>query len=288
MTTGGDALNVAVTLKKLGVDATLSCYIGNDVNGDFILERLTELGIDTQGVLRHSNIGTAVCYILIEDDGQRHFLSYSDIHEVISDRDVSDEQIEKADIVFYGSAMAHKNMDTGGAAALFKRARRLGKMTVADATLNDDSKGGNYWRNQLGSMLNETDFFLPSYEEAVLLTGELELSNIREAFSRYGLKNLVVKLGERGCYLTDFKTESFVPAINVPDVVDTTGAGDSFVGGLLRGVLVGWPIETSALFANAVASFNVKMIGATAGVPDFDTAYKFVTQNYGGEKKFPI
>jgi len=288
ISTGGDATNVAITLRKLGADVALSCYVGNDTNGDFIYDRVNGFGIDVSGILRHPVMGTAVTYILIEDNGERHFISHGDMLDVLTDREVPDMLLEKADLVFFGSAMVMKGMDEGGAAALFKKARRLGKLTAADVTGNNGDKDRGYWHKCLAPILRETDLFAPSYDEAVLITGERDLRKIRDAFSQYGLKYLAVKLGKEGCYVTDFSSESTVPTFDLFEPVDTTGAGDSFVGGLIFGLLTGWPLETAAVFANAVASFNITKFGATGGVPDFDVVYKFVTENCGGEARFPL
>jgi fructose-1-phosphate kinase PfkB-like protein len=65
-------------------------------------------------------------------------------------------------------------------------------------------------------------------------------------------------------------------------------AGDSFAGGFLHGLLEGWSPETAAVFASAVASHNVTRIGATGGVPDFETAYAYVVEHAGGEGRFPL
>jgi len=286
--TGGDATNVALTLCKIGANVTLAGHIGNDTNGDFVYNRLKEKGINTAGIIRHPELGTAVSYILIEEGGARHFLIYGNLLDVLTDREVPDELIKSADWVHFGSAMGMKGMDEGGAAALFKRAHGFGKMTSADTSAIDFSKDSKYWQDLLGAMLHETDLFAPSYDEAVMITAEKDLPKIRDVFSRYGLKYLAIKLGKDGCYVTDFSDEHIVPTFDSFKPVDTTGAGDSFVGSLIFGLLKGWPIETAAVFSNAVASFNVTKLGATGGVPDFDTVYEFVTKNCGGTGRFPL
>jgi len=278
MSTGGDALNVAVTLQKLGATAGLSCLIGNDSYGDFVYNSLSQEGVSTDGVIRHPEIGTTVSYILIDEDGQRRFVLYDELQQILSDSDISDELICNADLVYYGSVLGMKNMDNGGAANVFKKARSFGKMTVADA------KGVGIYGNDINLMnlleptLRVTDVFAPSYDEAVYITGKQDLSDICKDLSKFGLKHLVIKLGDKGSYITDFLAEKHIPAFKISSAIDTTGAGDSFVGGLIFGLLKGWSLESSAIFGNAVASFNVQKVGATAGVPDFGTALKFVKQ----------
>jgi len=136
-------------------------------------------------------------------------------------------------------------------------------------------------------MLFETDIFVPSYDEAVMITGEKDLSKMRSAFSQYGIKYLVIKLGEKGCYITDFSNEQIIPAFKF-SAIDTTGAGDAFVGGLLFGLSTGWSLESAAVFANATAGFNVTKVGATGGVPDFDTVYNFLIKNGNNANQFPL
>ncbi|MDR1398783.1 MAG: carbohydrate kinase family protein [Treponema sp.] len=285
--TGGDATNVAVTLKKLGVAASLCALVGNDGYGDFVVERLTTLDIDLRSFCRHPTLPTSVSHILIEPEGERHFLLSGMINSELSYRYVKEELIDEADIVYLGSAMYMCGMDEGGSAALFKRAHRAGKLTAADFG-GGDAHDSVYWLHQLEPMLYETDILLPSYREAKTLTGKTELSDIRSVLSVFGAKLLIVKLGSKGCYLTDFKDEWYIPTFSEFKPVDTTGAGDSFVGGFLRGLLEGWSPENAAVFANVVASHNVTRIGATGGVPDFETAYTYVVEHTDNAARFPL
>jgi sugar/nucleoside kinase (ribokinase family) len=280
--TGGDALNVAVTLTKLGLPAVLCGLVGNDSNGDFILKRLDELGVDARGIRRHPRLGTVVSYILIEPGGERHFVVSNDLSAALTGGDVPEELIAGADYVYFGSAMCMAAMDRGGAAALFKRAHNLGKTTLVDTAGCDPSLGAAYWRNLLDPMLRETDVFMPSYEEAAILTGRREPEGIREELAACGLQLLVIKLGAEGCYVTDFKDQWRIPAFAGFKPLDTTGAGDSFVGGFIRGLAEGWRPEAAAVFAGAVAGFNITRLGATGGVPGFDTARRYVMEHGGG------
>ena len=273
---GGDAANVAIALRMLGANVALCGYIGSDANGDYIVNRMKKEGIDTTGMCRHLNMATVVCYILIEDNGQRHFVVHGNLSDVLTEREIPDELLQKADLVYFGSVMAMKGMDEGGAAALFKKARKLGKMTVADASLGRIERCSQTWLKLLTPVLNETDIFLPSYDEAVMISGEKDLKNIHKVFSGYGLKYLIVKLGDKGCYITDFCNDDIVPAFDTFEPIDTTGAGDCFTGGFIYGLLSGWDLKKAALFGNAVAGFNITKPGATAGVPDFETAYNFM------------
>jgi sugar/nucleoside kinase (ribokinase family) len=275
---GGDAANTAITLSKLGIASSMCGFVGNDITGDFIIKELSALGVDVSGMNRHPEKGTATSYILIEPGGERHFLVSSSMSSELSDAFIPERLITKADLVYLGSAMHMKRMDNGGAAALFRKAHSLGKITAADFGAGD---GCDDWLSMLAPMLEETDVALPSYREAKKLTGRESLDDIRDCLSRFGVKLLVVKLGAEGSYVTDFSSEWKIPAYGEFKAVDTTGAGDSFAGGLVAGLLHGWTAPAAARFATAVAGFNVTKTGATAGVPDFQTAWEFVTKREG-------
>jgi sugar/nucleoside kinase (ribokinase family) len=285
-TTGGDASNVAVTLAKLGADVSLCGLVGRDPAGGFVINHIAGCGVDTRAVARHPSLGTGVSYILIGPAGERCFLVSSTINDELDFCHVPDELIREADIVYFGSALCMHHMDHGGSAALFRRAHELGKRTMCDFSGGEQYSGGEALE-LLEPMLREADCILPSYLEAVKLTGETELPRIRDRLSGFGIKLLAVKLGAQGSYITDFSGEWRVPTFEEFKPVDTTGAGDSFVGGFIRGTLEGWDPETAACFGSCAASFNVTKVGAAAGVPDFDTAYRYVTEHAGGPARFP-
>jgi sugar/nucleoside kinase (ribokinase family) len=285
--TGGDAANVAVALARLGLDSCLCGLVGKDIYGDFILKHLSESGVDTRNVMRHPEKGSGVSHILIEPGGERHFLVSSSINGDLCYEHINEELLAGSELVYLGSTMHLKGMDGGGTAKLFKKAHDLGKITVTDFDGEDEDRG-DYWLRYLEPVLRETDIALPSYREAVTLTGQKDLSAICNALAPFGIKILAVKLGNQGCYITDFKQEWRLPIFSQFEALDATGAGDSFGAGFVLGLLAGWDPEACGLFASAVSGFNVTKLGATGGVPDFETAWRFVTEHSGGASRFPL
>jgi len=287
---GGDAANVAVALSKLGAKAAFTGLAGKDVYGEFLSRSLKEAGVDIRGLREHPSLGTGISHVLIEDGGERHFLVCGNLNNLLDYSCVSGDIIAESDIVYLGSSMCMDGMDSGGTAELFRKAKSLGKTTITDFGGNGEMRG-DYWLKYLDPVLRNCDYVMPSYMEAAALTGKRELQEMREILSGYGIKVLVVKLGAQGCYLTDFKNEWRIPTFEEFKPVDTTGAGDSFVAGFIRGLIEGWKPEAAAVFASCVASHNVTKVGATAGVPDFETAYRYVQehtnpQRYGGIQDF--
>ena len=277
---GGDAANVAVALSRLGAKAMFTGLVGKDMYGQFLSESFKKAGVDIRGIREHPSLATGTSHILIEPGGERHFLVHGELNSALDYSHISEALVAEADIVYLGSCMCLNGMDNGGTAELFKKAKGLGKTTITDFGSNGEIRG-DYWLKLLDPVLRNCDFLMPSFIEAVALTGKRELPEMREALSGYGIKTLVIKLGAQGCYLTDFKDEWMIPTFGEFKPVDTTGAGDSFVAGFIRGLLEGWKPQAAAVFASCVASHNVTRVGATAGVPDFDTVYSYVTEHPG-------
>ncbi len=277
---GGDALNVAVGLAKLGERSGIAARIGDDANGRFILNLCRETGVDASGLIFDSGCATATTFALVDERGERHFCTDKSIFSRLKSGDVGDELIGAADTVYFGSAMALPGMNDGdGLADLFKRAKRAGKLTVLDAAEDSDNPETN-WLRRLEDAFYGTDVFLPSLAEARLITGKQDHSDIADNFRRFGMKAFGIKLGERGCYITDFKQERYVDALRGVPVVDTTGAGDSFVAGYICALNRGLDWFEAAQFASCVAGLSVGGKGSTAGIPSFDRAYRLYRERY--------
>ena len=276
--TGGDALTVAVVLAKMGEDVTLVSNIGDDEHGRFVCEELKKNGVRTDCIKTLKGYTTATSYQLIEADGQRHFLVDNKINSLQKSKDASDEEISKADIVFFGSALAIKGMNDGEIADLFKRAHSLGKITAMDAAVCDPDEEDRKM-DLLKKTLPHTDIFIPSYEEASYLAMKTDVMEIINEFRQFPFKVFGVKLGAEGCILTpDF--EQYVRVRPYPvKVVDTTGAGDCFMGGFLSAYMKGWSLKKCAEFGSAVSAFGISAIGPSTAVPDYETVCRFMQEN---------
>jgi sugar/nucleoside kinase (ribokinase family) len=95
----------------------------------------------------------------------------------------------------------------------------------------------------------------------------------------HGVGTAVIKLGERGCYVKPPAVAGFFVDALPTSVVDTTGAGDSFVAGFLAGLLRKWDLSRCASFACAVAALNIRRVGATGGIPTFAEASRFMEED---------
>ena len=122
---------------------------------------------------------------------------------------------------------------------------------------------------------------MPSLKEAERITGTGDPGGIAACLHARGVRTVVVKLGDKGCFVQSAGRPGFLVDAFPTDVVDTTGAGDSFVAGFLTGVLRKWDLKECATFACAVAALNIRRVGATAGIPTYDEARRFMQQRKG-------
>lgn len=275
---GGDGLNVAINMAKLGNSVGLVGRTGNDKLGELLVSEAERYGINTSSVIKSDDYATSTSIVMVEKSGERHFAYYGMANDSLSIRDVNEALIDASKIVHVGGAMALSSLDGRGLAELFKKAKALGTRTSMDVTW--DSSGR--WLEKIEEALYYTDIFMPSYNESRMISGCETPIEMRSFFKKYGIRIFVVKLGADGCYVTNFKDEYFIETFKNVTVVDTTGAGDAFVSGFLTGVGKGWDIYRCGTFGNAVAALCVTGLGATAGTKTLNEVMEFIKGSNNG------
>jgi len=274
---GGDCLNVALGLNKLGVSVAFTGLVGEDQLGDYLGDVLTSAGIDGTGLRRTAQAKTCTCLVLINDKGDRAFFYYGGANDLFSLSDVDLGQVDHAKIVHVGGTYLLPKFDGEGAARLFSEARKKGKLTSMDVTWDPAGR----WLSVIEPCLEHLSFFMPSVNEAQQIAGTSVPQEIAAFFQERGVGTAVIKLGENGCYVKHHREPGFFAPAFRTEVVDTTGAGDSFVAGFLTGVLKGWEMQGCAELACAVSAMNIRAVGATAGIPTFEEARQFIRSQKG-------
>ncbi len=274
---GGDCLNVALGLRKLGGAVGFAGLVGEDQLGDYLAQVIRAAGIDARGLARTRDARTCSCLVLINARGERTFFYYGGANDLFSADHLDPALVGEARIVHVGGTYLLPRFDGQGAASLLAAARAQGKLTSMDVTWDTTGR----WLAVIEPCLPHLSFFMPSIREAERIAGSSDPVRIAGFFQDRGVETAVVKLGEQGCYVKPgSRAGFFVPAFPTR-VVDTTGAGDSFVAGFLTGVLREWEMRKCAAFACAVAAMNIREVGATAGIPTFEEARAFMEGNGG-------
>lgn len=270
---GGDALNEAIALSRLGKKVQWISKVGDDDAGRRILNYAAENGLDTSCVTVEANLETGVNIVVVDGSGERHFLTNprSSLRK-LSEADIIPYVDDMADIVCFASMFVSPLLDIAATERIFKRIKSKPRILAFDATR---AKNGETLED-LSAILSCADYFFPNEAELATLTDEADVYKNISALLSFGLKCAVVKRGGRGCVIATKDERLEIPACRVEKVLDTTGAGDCFAAGFLYALSEGRTLEECGRFACAAASCSVEEVGAVTGV----TSLEKVLQRY--------
>lgn len=270
--TGGCAVNAATALARLGLPVEVIGKVGDDPLGDFVLHALAQHGIGSRGVLRDADAGTSATMVLVEPDGERRFVHYLGANARLRLADVDLELVRSAAILHVGGALVLPAIDGQPTADLLSLARASGVVTFLDTVWDDTGR----WMELLQPCLPLVDYFVPSLAEAQAMTGLDDPLAAASALIAAGVGTVALKLDMQGCLVMAADGRWFrQPAFQV-DALDATGAGDAFAAGFMAGVYLGWPLEQTARFANAVGALCVTGVGASGGTASMAETLAFI------------
>lgn len=263
LSSGGGALISAIIAQRLGCKTALIGKTTKDPFGDYLLHIVRDAGVNCAGIKVSETDSMSLTFALVKPDGSRHFLSkQGSNNSTLCLQDFDLDIVRKAEIVCYGSFLYLQTLDMGDITTVFMTAKESGALTVADIASDAFLQGTQtVFRN-----FPYLDFFIPSYTEAKYLTNESDPVRMAAVLRQKGCQNVIIKLGGDGCYVDNGKVSGTVPTFNNVKAVDTTGAGDNFVGGFLTALHDGLDLIEASRFANAVASISVSGVGGIAAV----------------------
>jgi sugar/nucleoside kinase (ribokinase family) len=268
LTTGGIVSNSGTAMARLGMRVGAFTYVGNDEWAEVIRSRYAAEGIDTSALATQSDGATSTTAVLIDASGERSF-----VHCVGAPRLLDKAAIlarldlfakSRATLFGYYPLMTRLQNDLP---EVFTEIREKGCLTAIDAA----GDGGTM--DPLARILPHLDFYVPSEHEAEHQTGESDPRRMVEVYRDAGAKGFLgIKLGMRGALLSpkpgEFVDVSVVPAPG--PVVDTTGAGDCFLAGLLTGVLRGLSPADAGRLAAATGACCVTGLGGSSAIRGYD------------------
>ncbi|HVT28562.1 MAG TPA: carbohydrate kinase family protein [Lacipirellulaceae bacterium] len=268
LTTGGIVSNSGITLARLGMRVAAFTYVGDDEWADVIRHRYAVEGVDTSALLTYPNGATSTTAVLIDPSGERSF-----VHCVGAPRMLDSQAMlsrldlfarSRSMLLGYYPLMTRLQPDLPEVLAAIREAGCLTSM---------DSAGQGGTMDPLARILPHLDFYVPNESEAANQTGRREPREMIMAFRDAGAAGwLGIKLGARGALISPEPGEFLdVAVVQAPGpVVDTTGAGDCFYGGLLAGVLRGLSPADSGRLAAAAGACCVTGLGATTAIRGYD------------------
>lgn len=253
---GGSSSITAFNLARLGARVGFVGVVGEDTFGRYCAERLRWAGVDLEHLRWTPKAKTGIT-VWLTRGARRAGVTYPGTIAMLRAADVPSEYLARARHLHVGAYFFQKRLHAG-AAALFRRARRLGLTTSLDTNYDPTEQ----WDAGLREVLKHTDIFFPNEDEALRLTGA---GDVRQAARELaGLARIVaVKLGARGALVVTAERLFQVPAVRVK-AVEMTGAGDSFNAGFLSRFVRGASLEECARAGVEAGARAVTRVGGTA------------------------
>ncbi|MBQ8075997.1 MAG: carbohydrate kinase family protein [Oscillospiraceae bacterium] len=229
--TGGDAVNESWALAAMGFQVAVVCGVGRDLAGDILLSELTKAGVNTDRV-RRMEMDTPIANLQVARDGSR--ISVNSEATRLPGYSIAPQELPEAKIISFASIFRPPLEDPVCIKALLQTAKQKGSIVSVDTKL---PLSGALRLDDLAEILPLIDYIFPNEKEAAYYTGRETIPEMAHALRDAGIRNVIIKTGPDGCYCCNAEEEFALPALPVPQVVDTTGAGDHFVAGFLSGIL---------------------------------------------------
>lgn len=268
LTIGSSSAIFACGAARLGLRVGFVGKVGDDSFGRFMVESLAARGIDTRGIVVDSSIKTGLTVILSRGN-DRAILTYLGSIATLRPDEIDPAHLRRARHLHLGSFFLLDALRPA-VADLYAAAKDAGLSTSLDT--NYDPR--ETWDGGLSGVLAHTDVFLPNAAELLAITRTTEIEAGLAAL-RERVGTLAVKLGADGSRAMRGPLEAHAGIVPV-ELVDTTGAGDSFDAGFIYGYLAGWDLVRTLRLAAACGSLSTRAAGGTAAQPTLAEALAHV------------
>jgi sugar/nucleoside kinase (ribokinase family) len=255
-------------MSRLGLRVAALSLIGSDHWGTLIRDKLAGENVDIQNLVVDPQSATSVTAVLVDRNGERTFAFHAGASQLINRKMILDrlDLFANSNVALFGYYHLLPQLEDDLPHVLAE-IRKTGCRTALDT-----ANGGGALQ-PLDRILQHLDFYIPNYAEAKQQTGQTDPREMISVYRECGTTALLgIKLGDQGALLSPTR-DSFltVAAIAPPGpVIDTTGAGDCFYAGLIRGLIRGMTLEQAANLAAAAGAWCVTGTGATDQIPSFE------------------
>ena len=249
---GGKGANQSVAIAKLGGDISILGAVGDDNFGKNLSDSLSSNKVNIDNLIIKKNVSTGIAFITVIESGANNIIVSQGANALITKEDIEEELINKYDII-----VMQLEIPLEIAKYSAKISKKLNKIVVLNPSpaIKLDKE-----------FLSYIDILIPNETEINIIGG------IDYVFD-CGVKNIILTLGKKGCELITKENNKInrktFNAYNV-EVVDTTAAGDSFLGGIVRMLAEDKTIEEAIIFAMKVANITVTRKGAIDSIPTYE------------------
>lgn len=235
---GGAVSNVAVNLSRFGVKTGIISKIGKDFLGNFLIEFLKKNKVDVSYVTGIDNHKTGLVFVFLDKKGERDFSFYGapSADQFLNKNDIKSEYIKSCKILHFGSIGMIGYSSRCATLKAIKIARKNGKIITYDPNVRLNLAEGNInkFRENIKKYFKYADIIKLSKEELKFLF-DIEIYELKKK-NIFGNKIVFISCGAAGCYVKYRNFLKYIPGYKVK-VIDTTGAGDAFMAGILYKIL---------------------------------------------------
>lgn len=264
---GGKGANQAVAAARAGAETVLIASVGEDRFGGQLTSFVREAGVDTSAVRVADGASTGAALIIVDAQGQNSIVVVSGANSRLEPADLDAVQVERGDVV-----VAQLEVPVTAVGAAFERARARGATTILNPTPAQDM---GRELDRLADVLVVNEIELNTLAQTAI-TSRSSIGEIRAAMAVLGGasgRTVVATLGARGAVAVI--GDRLVEVAGRPvEAVDTTGAGDCFVGALAARLGAGEAIAAALDFANVAASICVGRVGAGPSMPTLEEIFE--------------
>ena len=256
---GGSAANTVVGLARLGCKVGFIGKVAGDREGKLQIDCFKTEGVDTSGIIETTKGKSGSVLGFVDKKGARALYINSGVNDTIEPRELKWDYVSQTKFLHLSSFVGEKS---------FRTQKKLLGSLPSDVKISFDP-GSVYAQKGFASIepvIRSSYVLMPNAVELELLTGEADYCKGADFMIEMGVKIVAVKLGSKGCYVTDGRERLRIEPFKVK-VVDTTGAGDAFCAGFLYGLINNKSLSECGRLGNFVASRCVMEMGARAGLP---------------------
>ena len=263
----GAAGGTAVILAKLGAETLSVGAVGKDDAGNVLVQMLERFGVNCEHLMRHDGVQTSCTILPIRPTGERPALHVIGANGTIDPEELPWDEIASADYLHVGGP---EFLGPDNAVRVLKFCRENDVTTSADILAD----GWPELLDILAPAFEHLDYLLLNEDQAMAMTGEDDPAAAGKALLEKGVGAVALTAGAEGSILVSPEGTLKVPAFEV-EVVDTTGCGDAYTAGFLRGLSLGHDSERAATIGSATAAQVAQGLGTDAGEFDLDTVLEF-------------
>lgn len=236
---GGAPSNVAVNLSRWGIKSGIISKIGNDFIGNFLLDFLRKNKVNISNVFKTKDSKTGLVFVFLDASGERDFSFYGapSADQFLNKKEIKENFIKQAKILHFGSISMMSEISKKATLKAIKIAKKNNLLVSYDPNVRLNLWEGRYSqaKKQIKSYFKYADIIKISDDELkFLFDSKPQLNNLKTIFKKEQL--VFISAGAKGCYIFYKDFFKYVCGYKVK-VVDTTGAGDAFMAGVLFGIL---------------------------------------------------